>query len=456
MHYTASIKGKSFQFKNLKDLLAKATPKRSADDMAGISAASEVERAVAQQLLAEAPLSQFIEEPLIPPEIDEVSKLILTQHDRQSFNQFAAKSVGELRDWLLSDNSDLSAISYALTPEMVAAVSKIMRNQDLIAVSKRCRVVTRFRNTLGLPGHLSSRLQPNHPTDDLRGIAASILDGLLYGSGDAVIGINPATDNLDNVHALLGLLDEIISQHKIPTQSCVLAHITTSMELMQRGAPVDLVFQSIAGTEAANRSFGVNLNLISEAFEMAKSLGRCPVGGNLMYFETGQGSALSANAHHGIDAQTCEARAYAVARQFSPLLVNTVVGFIGPEYLFDGKQIIRAGLEDHFCGKLLGLPMGCDVCYTNHAEADQNDMDNLLTLLAVAGCTYFMGIPGADDIMLAYQSTSFHDILYLRQLLGLKPAPEFAVWLDEMGIFNGQNSLTNLRGDVPLLSQYFR
>jgi len=325
---------------------------------------------------------------------------------------------------------------------MAAAVSKIMRNQDLIAVAKRCSVVTRFRNTIGLPGRLSTRLQPNDPTDDPKGIAASVLDGLLYGSGDAVIGINPATDSPKNVETLLHLLDEVIRRHEIPTQSCVLAHVTTTLDLMRRGAPVDLVFQSIAGTEAANKSFGINLALLAEAREAALSLRRGTVGDNVMYFETGQGSALSANAHHGIDAQTCEARAYAVARAFSPLLINTVVGFIGPEYLYDGKQIIRAGLEDHFCGKVLGLPMGCDVCYTNHAEADQNDMDNLLTLLAVAGCNFIMGIPGSDDIMLAYQSTSFHDALYLRRVLGLRPAPEFEDWLNHFGIFDGRNALS--------------
>jgi ethanolamine ammonia-lyase large subunit len=329
-----------------------------------------------------------------------------------------------------------------------------MRNQELIAVASRCQVISQFRNTIGLAGRLSTRLQPNHPTDNPRAIAASILDGLLYGSGDAVIGINPATDNLDNVHTLLNLLDEVINQHQIPTQSCVLSHVTTSMELMQRGAPVDLVFQSIAGTEAANRSFGINLAMLGEAKAMAENLGRGSVGQQVMYFETGQGSALSANAHHGIDAQTCEARAYAVARAFSPLLVNSVVGFIGPEYLYDAKQIIRAGLEDHFCGKLLGLPMGCDICYTNHAEADQNDMDNLLTLLGVAGCNYIMGIPGSDDIMLAYQSTSFHDALYLRQLLNLRPAPEFEEWLNKMGIFNGNNRLANDQSNQRFLNQF--
>jgi len=454
MNYFATVHSKGFNFRDLRTLMAKASPLRAADVLAGLAADSEVERAVAQRLLAEVPLRQFLEDPLIPPEIDEVSKLILDQHDTLAFTPIAGLTVGEFRDWLLADTSDLSTLSAGLTPEMVAAVCKIMRNQDLIAVARRCRVVTRFRNTIGLPGRLSTRLQPNHPTDDPRGIAASILDGLLYGSGDAVIGINPATDNLDNVHTLLNLLDGIISHHKIPTQSCVLTHVTTSMELMRRGAPVDLVFQSIAGTEAANRSFGVDLSMLREAKAMVESLGRGGQGNNLMYFETGQGSALSANAHHGVDAQTCEARAYAVAREFSPLLVNTVVGFIGPEYLYDGKQIIRAGLEDHFCGKLLGLPMGCDICYTNHAEADQNDMDNLLTLLGVAGCNFIMGIPGADDVMLAYQSTSFHDALYLRQVMGLRPAPEFEAWLENMGIFDGQNTLANGRITTPLLNNF--
>jgi ethanolamine ammonia-lyase large subunit len=454
MKYAATVKGKTYQFHNLQTLLAKATPRRSADEMAGLAAESELERAVAQQLLADMPLRQFIEQPLIAPEQDEVSRLILEQHDAEAFAPVQGLSVGELRDYLLSETTDLAALAWGLTPEMVAAVSKIMRNQDLISVARRCRVITRFRSTLGLTDRLSTRLQPNHPTDDPRGIAASTLDGLLYGCGDAVIGINPATDNLDNVALLLRLLDDIIQGQQIPTQSCVLTHVTTTMELMQRGVPVDLVFQSIAGTEAANRSFGINLQMLQDAQDMAKTLGRNPYGEHVMYFETGQGSALSANAHHGIDAQTCEARAYAVARQFSPLLVNTVVGFIGPEYLYDGKQIIRAGLEDHFCGKLLGLPMGCDICYTNHAEADQNDMDNLLTLLGVAGCNFIMGIPGADDIMLAYQSTSFHDSLYLRQVLGVRPAPEFEAWLDGMGIFNGKNSLSAKRNATPLLSRF--
>jgi ethanolamine ammonia-lyase large subunit len=454
MIYTAFIKGKNYRFPDLATLLAKASPRRSADELAGIAAESEFERAVAQKILADVPLQHFLDQPLIAPEVDEVSKLILEQHDAKAFTAIQSLTVGEFREWLLAGEHDLSAMAFAFTPEMVAAVSKIMRNQELIAVASRCQVISQFRNTIGLAGRLSTRLQPNHPTDNPRAIAASILDGLLYGSGDAVIGINPATDNLDNVHTLLNLLDEVINQHQIPTQSCVLSHVTTSMELMQRGAPVDLVFQSIAGTEAANRSFGINLAMLGEAKAMAENLGRGSVGQQVMYFETGQGSALSANAHHGIDAQTCEARAYAVARAFSPLLVNSVVGFIGPEYLYDAKQIIRAGLEDHFCGKLLGLPMGCDICYTNHAEADQNDMDNLLTLLGVAGCNYIMGIPGSDDIMLAYQSTSFHDALYLRQLLNLRPAPEFEEWLNKMGIFNGNNRLANDQSNQRFLNQF--
>ncbi|WP_139559663.1 ethanolamine ammonia-lyase subunit EutB [Methylotetracoccus oryzae] len=454
MNYRVSLQGQSLAFRDLKTLLARASPLRAADELAGIAAESAEERALAQWALAEVPLRRFLEEPLIPPEQDEVTRLILDRHDAAAFAPVSGLTVGEFRDWLLreTDGERLAGLALGLTPEMVAAVSKLMRNQDLIAVARRIRVVSRFRNALGLPGRLSTRLQPNHPTDDPRGIAAAVLDGLLLGAGDAVIGINPATDNLDNVHALLSLLDELIQRHAIPTQSCVLCHVTTSLELMRRGSPVDLVFQSIAGTEAANRSFGVDLAMLREAHDMARELRRGTVGEQVMYFETGQGSALSANAHHGVDAQTCETRAYAVAREFAPLLVNTVVGFIGPEYLYDGKQITRAGLEDHFCGKLLGLPMGVDVCYTNHAEADQNDMDDLLTLLGVAGCNYVMGIPGADDVMLAYQSTSFHDALYLREVLGLRPAPEFEDWLNRMGIFNGRNALAGEGRNVPLLA----
>ena len=415
---------------HLRELLAKASPARSGDELAGLAAATAAERVRAQMRLAETPLKAFLAEPIVPYETDEVTRLICDSHDAAAFAPVAHLTVGEFRDWLLSEQATterLTALAPGLIPEMVAGVSKIMRLQDLVSVGAKCRVVTRFRSTIGLAGRLSTRLQPNHPTDDPKGIAASILEGLTYGNGDAVIGVNPVADNPSGVETLLHMLDRIRARYEIPTQICVLAHVTTQMQALQRGAPVDLVFQSIAGTEAANAAFGVNLQLLDEAWQAAKGLNR---GQNVMYFETGQGSALSANAHHGVDQQTCEARAYAVARRYQPLLVNTVVGFIGPEYLYDGKQILRAGLEDHFCGKLLGLPMGCDVCYTNHAEADQDDMDTLLTMLGVAGCNYIMGVPGADDVMLHYQSTSFHDALYLRSVLGLKPAPEFETWLE--------------------------
>jgi ethanolamine ammonia-lyase large subunit len=442
--YSNSIGHHTYQFSSLKDLMAKATPARSGDYLAGIAAANDEERVAAQMTLCGVPLSTFLSEALIPYEQDEITRLILDQHDAKAFAPVSHLTVGDFRNWLLSDAADeaaLSALAPGLTPEMVAAVAKIMRVQDLILVAKKCRVVTRFRNTLGLAGRLSTRLQPNHPTDDPTGIAASVVDGLMYGSGDAVIGINPASDSIVAVTTLIHMLDAVIAKYQIPTQSCVLTHITTSIEAINRGAPVDLVFQSIAGTEAANTSFGINLAILREGRDAALSLKRGTLGDNVMYFETGQGSALSANAHHGLDQQTCEARAYAVACKFKPLLVNTVVGFIGPEYLYDGKQIIRAGLEDHFCGKLLGLPMGCDVCYTNHAEADQNDMDVLLTLLSVAGVNFVMGVPGSDDIMLNYQTTSFHDALYVRKVLGLRPAPEFEIWLHDMGVFAPAESL---------------
>jgi ethanolamine ammonia-lyase large subunit len=424
----------SYHFPDLKTLLAKATPLRSGDQLAGLAAESGEERVYAQMALADTPLRRFLSEAVVPYETDEVTRLIVDTHDAVAFAPVAHMTVGELRDWLLGDTADaaaLEALAPGLTPEMAAAVSKIMRLQDLVTVAAKIRVVTRFRNTIGLPGRLSTRLQPNHPTDDPRGIAASIIDGLTYGSGDAVIGINPVSDNLNTLETLLHMLDRIIGRYRIPTQSCVLAHVTTQMEAMRRGAPVDLVFQSIAGTQAANASFGINIALLEEARSAALGLNRGTVGNNVMYFETGQGSALSANAHHGVDQQTCEARAYAVARHLKPLLVNTVVGFIGPEYLYDGKQILRAALEDHFCGKLLGLPMGCDICYTNHAEADQDDMDAIITMLGAAGVNYIMGVPGSDDIMLNYQSTSFHDALYLRRLLNLRPAPEFEEWMRE-------------------------
>lgn len=436
--YKYTLGTRVFGFKNLAEVMAKATPARSGDRLAGGIARSAEERVVAQMALADVPLKRFLNEALVPYEADEITRLIIDSHNLAAFQPIAHLTVGDFRNWLLSDAATpdvLTQVRAGITPEMAAAVTKLMRNQDLILVAQKCHVTTAFRNTIGLPKHLSTRLQPNHPTDDINGIAASMLDGLLYGNGDAVIGINPATDNVAQAIKLMQLMDDVIRRYEIPTQSCVLTHVTNTLEAIERGAPVDLVFQSIGGTEATNSSFGFNLATLAEAQAAALTLKRGTVGQNVMYFETGQGSALSANAHHGLDQQTCEARAYAVARHFKPLLVNTVVGFIGPEYLFDGKEIIRAGLEDHFCGKLLGLPMGCDVCYTNHAEADQNDMDNLLTLLGVAGCSFIMGIPGSDDIMLNYQTTSFHDALYARRALGLSPAPEFARWLEKMEIF---------------------
>ena len=433
-----------YTFPDLKTLLARATPFRSGDALAGVAARSAEERVAAQMALADLPLAALLQEPVIPYEDDEVTRLIADTHDRAAFAVVGHLTVGGFRDWLLSyecDEAALARLAPGVTPEMAAAVSKIMRLQDLVLVGRKCQVVTRFRTTIGLAGRFSTRLQPNHPTDDPRGIAASILDGLLHGSGDAVVGINPVTDSPETVRALLEMLDRLRRRWDIPMQSCVLAHVTTQLEAMNRGAPVDLVFQSVAGTESANAGFGVRLALLDEAAHAVRGLCRGGDDAALMYFETGQGSALSADAHHGVDQQTLEARAYAVARRYRPLLVNTVVGFIGPEYLYDGKQIMRAGLEDHFCGKLLGLPMGCDVCYTNHAEADQDDMDALLTLLATAGCSYVMGVPGADDVMLHYQSTSFHDALYVRRVLGLRPAPEFEAWLERMGILDGDGRL---------------
>lgn len=443
MAYRYSVGVHQYTFNDLKDVMAKATPARSGDFLAGVAAETYAERMAARMCLAEIPLKQFLEDLLIPYETDEVTRLIIDTHDKSAFSEISHLTVAGFRDWLLSDTADsvtLKRVAPGITPEMAAAVSKLMRNQDLILVAKKCHVITAFRDTIGLPGHLSARLQPNHPTDDARGIAASMLDGLLYGSGDAVIGINPATDSIPALMDLYFLVDEVINQYEIPTQSCILTHVTNQIQVIEKGAPVDLIFQSIAGTEKANKSFGINIGILKEAQDAALSLNRGTVGNNVMYFETGQGSVLSANANFGVDQQTCEARAYAIARHLSPLLTNTVVGFIGPEYLYDGKQIIRAGLEDHFCGKLLGVPLGCDVCYTNHAEADQDDMDTLMTLLATAGLTFIMGIPGADDIMLNYQTTSFHDTLYLRKVLGLKAAPEFEQWLKKMNIMdsNGQ------------------
>jgi ethanolamine ammonia-lyase large subunit len=452
MVYRQIIDATSYVFGDLRELLAKATPPRSGDRLAGVAAASAEEMIAARMALANVPLKQFLNEAVIPYEDDEVTRLIIDTHVAEAFAPISSLTVGGFRDWLLSDaatSQSLSGISRGVTPEMAAGVSKLMRNQDLILVASKCAVASAFRNTIGLKGRMSVRLQPNHPFDDAKGITASILDGILLGSGDACIGINPASDDPAVIGELLRLLDDIIARLQIPTQGCVLTHVTTTLGLIGQGAPVDLVFQSIAGTEAANRSFGVDLTLLREAREVGLSLRRGTVGDNVMYFETGQGSALSANAHHNVDQQTCEARAYAVARAFDPLLVNSVVGFIGPEYLCDGREIIRAGLEDHFCGKLLGLPLGVDVCYTNHAEADQDDMDNLLTLLAAAGVTFIMGVPGADDVMLNYQSTSFHDALYIRDLFGLKRAPEFDDWLVRSGLVDGDFRLAGNAGLLP-------
>ncbi len=452
--YHCKLKNRHYSFSCLKEVLAKATPLRSGDCLAGLAACNARECAAAQTVLADIGLTRFLEETVIPYEHDEVTRLIIDEHDKEAFSVISNMTVGMFRDWLLSydvTTETLAALSAGLTPEMVAAVSKIMRNQDLILVARKCSVVTKFRNTIGLDGRLSTRLQPNHPCDDIKGIAASIIDGLLYGCGDAVIGINPATDNLSVTGSLIDMLAGLIETYHIPAQSCVLSHITTTMELMRRNAPVDIVFQSITGTEKANSAFGINLSMLDEARCMALELDRGTIGNNVMYFETGQGSCHSAQAHHQCDQQTLEARSYAVARKFDPLLVNSVVGFIGPEYLYDGKQIIRAGLEDHFCGKMFGLPMGCDVCYTNHSHADQNDMDTLLMLLAVAGCTFFMGVPGADDIMLGYQSSSFHDSHYLRQALGLGLSPEFEQWLYAMNILDVKNRLCPVDSNNHLL-----
>lgn len=454
MSFKEAIGSRSYVFQDLKTLLAKASPARSGDQLAGVAAQTEEERVAAKIALANVPLRTFLNEALIPYETDEVTRLIVDDHDAAAFSEISHLTVGDFRNWILSDSTDTAAlcrIAPGLTPEMVAAVSKLMRNQDLILGAKKRPVITRFRNTVGLPGHMSVRLQPNHPTDDVKGIAASMLDGLMFGSGDAMIGINPATDSLTAITTLLVMMDEFRQRYDVPTQTCVLTHVTNTIAAIERGAPVDLVFQSIAGTEKANAGFGVSLALLQEAYEAGLSLKRGTIGENLMYFETGQGSALSADAHFDVDQQTCEVRAYAVARKFNPFLTNTVVGFIGPEYLYDGRQITRAGLEDHFCGKLMGVPMGCDICYTNHAEADSDDMDNLLTLLGVANINFIMGIPGADDVMLNYQSTSFHDALYARKVLGLRRAPEFERWLEAMQIADNRGAILPASKGQPLL-----
>lgn len=452
MRYRQIVAQQQYQFADLKTLMAKATPLRSGDQLAGVAAQDATERVAAQITLADVPLKNFLNETVVDYETDEITRLIIDEHRADLFAPIAHFTVGDFRNWLLSEDATtekLQQLAAGLTPEMVAAVCKIMRNQDLIYVASKCEVITQFRNTIGLKGHLSTRLQPNHPTDDVLGISASILDGLMYGNGDAVIGINPATDNLHNLSELLKLIDHVIQEYQIPTQSCVLTHISSGIQLAEKNVPIDLMFQSIAGTQKANEGFGISLAMLQEGYEATLALNRGTLGNNVMYFETGQGSALSSNAHHGVDQQTIEARAYAVARKYKPLLVNTVVGFIGPEYLYDGKQIIRAGLEDHFCGKLLGLPMGCDICYTNHADADQNDMDVLLTLFGTAGINFIMGIPGSDDVMLNYQTTSFHDALYLRQLLGLQPAPEFSLWLEQQGILKQQQQQIHWAEQMP-------
>ena len=453
--YKHTINNTVYVFDTLAELMAKATPLRSGDVLAGIAAKSYKERVAAQMALAEIPICEFLNKPLIPYETDEVTRLIFDSHDKEGFKNISHLTVGDFRNYLLDNDiqkDELTHIQKSITPEIAAAVSKIMSLQDLILVSSKCEVITKFRSTVGLKGHLSTRLQPNHPTDDVNGILASVVDGLFYGSGDALIGINPAFDNITTQIKLLKMLDDVRQQFKIPTQTCILSHITNTIKAIEEGAPVDLVFQSIGGTEQTNKSFGINLSILKEGNEAAQSLSRGTIGSNVMYFETGQGSSLSSNSNHGIDQQTLEARSYAVAREFNPFLVNSVVGFIGPEYLFDGKQIIRAGLEDHFCAKIMGLPMGCDICYTNHAEADQDDMDTLLTLLGTAGCNFIMGIPGADDIMLNYQSTSFHDALYIRKLLGLKPAPEFEEWLINNGIMNPNNELLPFKSQHKLVA----
>ncbi|HSC89273.1 MAG TPA: ethanolamine ammonia-lyase subunit EutB [Polyangiaceae bacterium] len=448
-NYQARLGMRQYRFDDLRSVLAAASPLRSGDELAGLAAEDAEHRVAAQRVLAELPLAHFLEHPVVPYELDEVTRLIVDGHDRAAFAPIANLSVGEFRDYLLGyrvDAAVLSGLAPGLTPEMVAAVSKLMGARDLVQVAAKCRVVTAFRTTLGLPGCLASRLQPNHPTDDLRGIAASLLDGLVHGMGDAVVGVNPARDSVKGTLEILTLLDELRARFDIPMQSCVLSHVTTTLRAIEAGAPCDLTFQSIAGSEAANRSFGIDLALLREAHDATLSLGRGTCGNNVMYFETGQGAALSSGGHHGVDQQTMEARAYAVARRFSPLLVNSVVGFIGPEYLYDGKQIIRAGLEDHFCGKLLGLPMGMDVCYTNHAEADQDDMDVLGLLLGQAGVTFLIAVPGGDDVMLSYQSLSHHDVAGLRRTLGLRAAPEFEQWLVRFGVFGPDGRL--LPGDA--------
>jgi ethanolamine ammonia-lyase large subunit len=445
MPYQTTVRSEHFPFADLREVLARANEEKSGDSLAGLAARTERERVAAKLVLADIRLSEIVDQPLIDPDHDDVSRLILDTLDQDAFRPFRALTVGEFREYLLDDGvgeEPLHALRWAITPEVAAAVAKLMSNKDLVLVAGKIRNVTRCRNTMGQRGVLGIRIQPNHPADDLGGILLAAVDGLLFGCGDAVIGVNPATESVDTVTAILHGLDRLMSACGAPTQACCLAHITTQLACLERGAPVDLLFQSVAGTQAANASFGITLSLLREGRERVLEHHRnrdIPwVGDQVMYFETGQGSALSADAHHGVDQLTLEARAYGVARTLDPFLVNSVVGFIGPEYLANERQIIRAGLEDHFLGKLLGLPMGCDVCYTNHAAADQNSADNLLLLLAAAGCNYFMGVPCADDVMLNYQSTSYHDAATVRKIFGLRPAPEFLAWLEEREIFRDQ------------------
>lgn len=449
--YAAVANGQRYIFAGLKDLLAAASAEKTGDQLAGIAARNQAHRVAARYALADLPLREFLDHALIPYETDEVTRLIIDGHDEQAFAPVSSLSVGGFRDWLLSDGVDadaLAAVAPGITPEMAAAVSKVMRNQDLMAVSRKCEVITGFRTTMGQRGTLSSRLQPNHPVDDLSGILAATVDGLLLGCGDAVIGVNPATDSVAIGADILRMLDDLRQAYDIPVQTCVLSHITTGIELVRIGAPVDLIFQSIGGTQDTNSGFGVDLNLLFEAHDAAKGLSRGTVGNNVMYLETGQGSSLSSGSHHHVDQQTLEARAYGLARRLDPLLVNNVVGFIGPEYIDGAPQLVRAGLEDHFCGKLLGIPMGTDVCYTNHAAIDQNDCEVLATLLVAAGVNFVIAVAGGDDVMLGYQSLSFHDVLYLQRLFGVGPAPEFAAWLARAGLAEaGQDRLPSGMGD---------
>jgi ethanolamine ammonia-lyase large subunit len=452
----------SFVFSGLAELFAKANEEKSGDQLAGIAARSERERVAAKRRLADIALDEILRQPLIDPDKDDVSRLILETRDAASFQSIKSLSVGQFREFILDDatgETDLKRLQRAIIPEMAAAVAKIMSNKDLILAAAKIRNVTRCRNTMGERGVLGIRIQPNHPVDDPGGILLATFEGLLYGCGDAVIGVNPASDSVESVCSILRALERLVSVYQVPTQTCCLAHVTTQMAALEQGAPIDLLFQSIAGTEAANQSFGITLSMLREGHErVIEHHHRRDLpwkGENVMYFETGQGSALSAEAHHGVDQLTLEARAYGVARVYDPFLVNSVVGFIGPEYLYDERQIIRAGLEDHFMGKLLGLPMGCDVCYTNHAAADQNSADNLLMLLAGAGCNYFMGVPSSDDVMLNYQSTSYHDALAARRIFNLRPAPEFLEWLQEKGVYRGDQPARLNGGATRQLMQGF-